>query len=61
MKSTIDVALSDQLKLDFNYAYNPYCSYAERYRCPLPPADNKLTVAVRAGEKRYTPALINEK
>ena len=49
----LDVPLSDKIRLDFNYAYNPYCSYSERYRCPLPPRENKLTVAVRAGEKKY--------
>jgi uncharacterized protein len=37
--------------LDFNYAYNPYCAYSPRYRCPLPPAENTLKVPVRAGEK----------
>jgi uncharacterized protein len=39
--------------LDFNYAYNPYCAYSERYRCPLPPRDNHLPVAIRAGERSY--------
>lgn len=37
--------------LDFNRAYHPYCAYSGRYRCPLPPAENHLPVAVRAGEK----------
>jgi uncharacterized protein len=32
-------------------AYNPYCVYSPRYRCPLPPAENTLKVPVRAGEK----------
>lgn len=49
----LDVPLKDKIRLDFNYAYNPYCSYSDRYRCPLPPKENKLTVAVRAGEKQY--------
>jgi uncharacterized protein (DUF1684 family) len=39
--------------LDFNYAYNPYCAYSDRYRCPLPPRDNHLTIAIRAGERSY--------
>lgn len=39
--------------LDFNYAYNPYCAYSDRYRCPLPPRDNHLSVAIRAGERSY--------
>jgi hypothetical protein len=39
--------------LDFNRAYNPYCAYREDYSCPLPPAENTLTVAIRAGEKTH--------
>jgi len=35
--------------LDFNYSYNPYCAYADRYSCPIPPKENRLEVAVRAG------------
>jgi uncharacterized protein len=43
----------DEYLVDFNYAYNPYCAYAESYVCPLPPAENFLKVAVRAGERKY--------
>jgi len=39
--------------LDFNLAYNPYCAYNERWRCPLPPSENWLSVAIRAGEKTF--------
>ncbi len=38
-------------EINFNQAYNPNCAYNERYECPFPPASNRLTVAVRAGEK----------
>ena len=41
------------LILDFNLAYNPYCAYNENYSCPLPPAENRLPVAIRAGEKNF--------
>jgi hypothetical protein len=38
--------------LDFNLAYNPSCAYGKSgYRCPIPPAENRLEVAVKAGEK----------
>jgi len=37
--------------LDFNRAYHPYCVYNPTYQCPYPPAENRLTVAVRAGER----------
>ncbi len=36
--------------LDFNFAYNPSCSYDVRWVCPLAPPANALPVAVRAGE-----------
>jgi uncharacterized protein (DUF1684 family) len=39
--------------LDFNYAYDPYCAYNDGYVCPLPPIENWLKVAIRAGEKKY--------
>ncbi len=45
------------VKLDFNYAYNPYCAYSDRFRCPLPPVENRLTFAVRAGEKMFANAV----
>lgn len=38
---------------DFNYAY-PLHAFLERYRCPLPPAENRLSVPVRAGETLCT-------
>jgi uncharacterized protein (DUF1684 family) len=37
--------------LDFNQAFNPYCVYNYDYECPVPPAENRLAVAIRAGEK----------
>jgi uncharacterized protein (DUF1684 family) len=44
---------SRTIKLDFNLAYNPYCAYDDTYSCPLPPAENLLEVAIKAGEKNY--------
>lgn len=41
--------------IDFNYAYNPFCAYNERYSCPLTPFENRLKVPVRAGEKVFHP------
>jgi len=40
-----------RLVLDFNFAYNPSCSYDPRWVCPLSPPENRLDVAVRAGER----------
>ena len=42
-----------EITLDFNTAYNPYCAYNNEYSCPVPPAENRLTVAVPAGEKSF--------
>ena len=39
--------------LDFNRAYNPSCAYNSEFSCPIPPAENTLSVAIRAGEKKY--------
>ncbi|MCC3151908.1 DUF1684 domain-containing protein [Hymenobacter sp. BT770] len=35
--------------LDFNRAYNPSCAYQHGYSCPVPPAENRLPVAIPAG------------
>ena len=40
---------------DFNKAYSPPCAFSPYTTCPLPPPQNDLHVAVRAGEKKYTP------
>jgi hypothetical protein len=39
--------------VDFNLAYNPYCAYNEMWSCPITPAENRLKLAVRAGEKLF--------
>ena len=38
-------------ELDFNRAYTPYCYYNPSFECPYPPAENRLKVAVTAGER----------
>jgi hypothetical protein len=37
--------------LDFNFSYQPSCSYDPRWSCPLPPRENWLTMPIRAGER----------
>ncbi len=44
----------NHIEIDFNKAYNPYCAYSDGYRCPVPPEENDLQLAVKAGEKLYT-------
>jgi uncharacterized protein (DUF1684 family) len=40
--------------IDFNKAYNPPCAFTPFATCPLPPRQNILSVAIRAGEKNYS-------
>ena len=44
---------NNEITLDFNLAYNPYCAYNYKYSCPLAPKENKLMVNIEAGEKLY--------
>ncbi len=39
--------------LDFNRAYNPFCAYGRDFSCPTPPDENRLSVPITAGEKKY--------
>jgi uncharacterized protein (DUF1684 family) len=41
----------DEVIVDFNYAYHPSCVHSDRWSCPLAPAENRLPVAVSAGER----------
>ena len=38
--------------IDFNRAYNPPCVFTPHSVCSLPPRENRLALAVTAGEKR---------
>lgn len=44
-------AADGSLVLDFNRAVNLPCAYTDLATCPLPPAENRLTVPIEAGEK----------
>lgn len=51
----LDAALAKNGKviLDFNQAYNPPCAFTPYATCPLPPPQNRLPIAIEAGELRY--------
>jgi len=49
------LARSGEVELDFNEAINPPCAYSPYATCPLASKENRLTVAIPAGEKRYDP------
>lgn len=40
-----------RVTLDFNRAVNLPCAYTDLATCPLPPAENRLAVAIAAGEQ----------
>jgi uncharacterized protein (DUF1684 family) len=47
------LAQPGKVELDFNKAYNPPCAFTPFATCPLAPPENRLDVAVTAGEKKY--------
>ncbi len=48
-----DPAVDGRVVMDFNYAQNPPCAYNPYTTCPLPPAQNRLSIPIPAGEKKY--------
>jgi uncharacterized protein (DUF1684 family) len=46
---------NERLTIDFNKAYNPPCAFNPYSTCPLPPQENRLDLAVVAGEKDFHP------
>lgn len=52
----LDASLPDangNVTLDFNQARNPPCAFTAFATCPLPPPENRLDLAITAGEKAY--------
>jgi len=45
------VQKDDKVVIDFNRAYNPPCAVTPYATCPLAPKENRLQVAIPAGEK----------
>jgi uncharacterized protein (DUF1684 family) len=41
----------NQLTIDFNEAFFPYCAYNKTFACPIPPKENQLEIRIPAGEK----------
>ncbi len=48
-----DPAKDGKVILDFNKAYNPPCAFTPYATCPLPPKENRLPLAIEAGELDY--------
>jgi uncharacterized protein (DUF1684 family) len=54
---TEPVAADGSVVVDFNLAYNPPCVFTPYATCPLPPSQNRLPLAIEAGERAYRPTL----
>jgi uncharacterized protein len=52
---TDEPAADGRVRLDFNRTVNLPCAFTEFATCPLPPAENRLAVAVEAGERLPAP------
>ena len=50
---TMPEITNNKVTIDFNKDYNPYCAYSEDYHCPIPPKENRLQVAINAGEMNF--------
>jgi uncharacterized protein (DUF1684 family)/peroxiredoxin len=50
LRATLDSATNDVV-LDFNFAYNPDCALSKFTTCPLPPPENRIRSKVLAGER----------
>jgi len=48
-------------EVDFNRSYIPYCYYNPTYECPYPPAENRLKIPIRAGERIKKPEVASSK
>lgn len=49
----VNPPLNGKIVLDFNTAYNPLCAYNHEFLCPVAPRENRLSIAIRAGEQKY--------
>ena len=49
----LDIPEGNNLVIDFNSAYNPYCVYDEKYSCPIVPRDNYLSIKINVGVKAF--------
>jgi len=49
----LNIPEGDQIIIDFNQAYNPYCAYNDKYSCPIPPEVNHVDTDIKAGVMAY--------
>jgi uncharacterized protein (DUF1684 family) len=53
MELDVERALEDgdEVPIDFNLAYSPFCAFSDTFSCPLPPEENWLETTIPAGEQ----------
>ncbi|MTG96779.1 MULTISPECIES: DUF1684 domain-containing protein [Myroides] len=49
----LEIPEGDEITINFNMAYNPYCTYNPKYSCPIPPDKNFIKADIYAGVKDY--------
>lgn len=49
----LEIPAGNEIMIDFNRAYNPYCAYNHKYSCPIPPQENDLDLEIKAGVKNF--------
>ena len=54
------IPVGDEIAIDFNRAYNPYCAYNKKFSCPIVPPANHLPIRIAAGVKAYKASVKNK-
>ena len=49
----LEKPVGNEIEINFNLAYNPYCHYNSKYSCPIPPEENNLPIPIKAGVKKF--------
>ncbi|TNJ42862.1 DUF1684 domain-containing protein [Tamlana fucoidanivorans] len=49
----VSIPKGNELVIDFNKSYNPYCAYNDKYSCPVVPRENYLKTKIEAGVKAF--------
>ena len=49
----LTIPKGEEITIDFNQSYNPYCAYNSEFSCPIPPRANDLALEIRAGVKAF--------
>jgi uncharacterized protein (DUF1684 family) len=52
----VEVMSDNEIVVDFNRAYNPFCAYNPKYTCAYASEENILSVAIPCGEKNFIPS-----